>query len=259
MQRKIGVIDSGIGGLTVVKALQEILPNEELVYFGDNKNCPYGNRSKEEIKHLTKDILRFMEQREVKVVALACNTISTVFDALDQFSFPIIDIITPTIEDLKNMDVDNLGIIGTEATIKSNTYQKLLNNDNYEIITEPSKDLASIIDRGLFDSQEIRDTIQSHMDNMNKIEDIDNVVLACTHFPIVEDIFKAFYPQIKYINPGFKQAEAIKAYLSKNKLLNLQGNGSIEIMTSGHMEIYKKVVEKLGIRNIKQISTTQLI
>lgn len=259
MQRKIGVIDSGIGGLTVVKELQKLLPNEELIYFGDNKNVPYGNKSEEEIRYLTGNILEFMEKREVKVVALACNTISTVFNEVNQFSFPIIDIVTPTTHDLKNMDVDNLGIIGTEATIKSNMYQDLLKNGKYKITTEPSKDLASIIDRGMFDSQEIRETIKSHMDNINKIGDIYNLVLACTHYPIVDDIFKEFYPQINYINPGFKQAEAIKEYLSKNNLLNPQGNGHIEIITSGDIEIYEKVVEKLGIRNISQISTVSLV
>lgn len=259
MQRKIGVIDSGIGGLTVVKELQKLLPREELIYFGDNKNVPYGNKTEEEIKILTNDILKFMEKREVKVVAFACNTISTVFDEGDQFSFPIIDIVRPTIEELKNMNVDNLAIIGTEATIKSNMYQNLLKNDKFKITTEPSKDLASIIDRGLFDSQEIREIIKRHMDNINKPKNINNLVLACTHYPIVDDIFKEFYPQINYINPGLKQAEAVRDYLSKNNLLNPEGDGSIEIITSGEIEIYEKVVEKLGIKNINQISTVNLI
>lgn len=259
MQKKIGVIDSGIGGLTVVKALQQLLPKEELVYFGDNKNCPYGNKTEKQIKYLTRDILKFMEKRQVKIVALACNTISTIFDEHDLFSFPIVDIVTPTAEHIKNMDVDNLGIIGTEMTIKSNAYQRLLEDEDYEIIAEPSKDLASLVDKGLFDSQEIRDTIKVHMDNINKREEINNLVLGCTHYPIVEDIFSETYPQINYINPGFAQAKAIKTYLIKNNLLNPQGNGSLEIMTSGELDIYEKVVEKLELKNIEQISTVNLI
>lgn len=259
MQRKIGVIDSGIGGLTVVKALQKLLPNEELIYFGDNKNCPYGNRSEDEIRYLTRDILKYLEKRQVKVVALACNTISTVFDEMDKYSFPIIDIVSPTVNHIKNMGVDNLGVLGTEVTIKSNTYQRLLKNENYEIIAESSKELASIIDKGLFDSQEIRHIIKKHMDNILERGDIYNLVLACTHYPIVEDIFYENNPQLNYVNPGFQQAKAIKTYLIKNKLLNPQGNGSLEIITSGDIEIYEKVVEKLELRNISQISRTQLI
>lgn len=259
MQRKIGVIDSGIGGLTVVKALQKLLPNEELIYFGDNKNCPYGNRSEDEIRYLTRDILKYLERRQVKVVALACNTISTVFDEMDNYNFPIIDIVSPTVEHIKNMGVDNLAVLGTEVTIKSNSYQRLLKNDNYEIITESSRELASIIDKGLFDSQEIRDIIKKHMDNILEKEDIYNLVLACTHYPIVEDIFYENNPQLNYINPGFQQAKSIKTYLIKNNLLNSQGSGSLEIVTTGDIEIYEKLVEKLELRNVSQISTIQLI
>lgn len=259
MQRKIGVIDSGIGGLTVVKALQKLLPNEELIYFGDNKNCPYGNRSEDEIRYLTRDILKYLERRQVKVVALACNTISTVFDEMDNYNFPIIDIVSPTVEHIKNMGVDNLAVLGTEVTIKSNSYQRLLKNDNYEIITESSRELASIIDKGLFDSQEIRDIIKKHMDNILEKEDIYNLVLACTHYPIVEDIFYENNPQLNYINPGFQQAKSIKTYLIKNNLLNSQGSGSLEIVTTGDIEIYEKLVEKLELRNVSQTSTIQLI
>lgn len=259
MHRKIGVIDSGIGGLTVVKALQKLLPNEELIYFGDNKNCPYGNRREDEIKYLTKDILKYLENKDVKVVAIACNTISTILDDEDEWNFPIIDIVTPTVRHIKKMGVDNLGIIGTEATIKSNVYQRLLKNDEYEIIAESSKNLASLIDRGLFDSQDIRDTIRGHMENIFKRQDIYNLVLACTHYPIAEDIFYEIYPQINYINPGFQQAKAIKTYLIENKLLNPNGKGSLEINTSGDIAIYERLVKKLNLKNVERISTTNLV
>lgn len=259
MERKIGVIDSGIGGLTVAKALQELLPNEEIVYFGDNKNVPYGNKRKEEIQNLTRDILGFLENRDVKIVALACNTISSVFDEKDDFKFPIVDIISPTIEYLKDLDVDKLGILGTEMTVKSNIYQSLLEKEKYKIVSESSKDLASLVDRGHFDSSVIRESIKRSMENIQKYGDINNLVLACTHYPIVESIFKDIYPHVNYINPSFTQAQAIKDYLNENNLLNPQGKGSIEIMTSGDREIYESVVEKLGIRNVERISRIQLI
>lgn len=259
MKKKIGVLDSGIGGLTTVKALQELLPGEDIVYFGDNKNVPYGNRSKEEIRGLTNNILKFLEAKEVKLAALACNTISTVFDEEDSFKFKIIDIVTPTVETIKNSDVDSLGVIATEMTIKSNMYQELLKNDAYEVIGEASKTLAALIDKGLFDSEEIRETIKTHMDNIFERSTINNLILGCTHYPIVENIFKDFYPQVNYINPGFNQAKAIENYLSTNNLLNKQKTGSVEINTSGDIEIYEKVVEKLGIKNIKQISTVNLV
>lgn len=259
MERKIGVIDSGIGGLTVAKALQDLLPYEDIVYFGDNINVPYGNRSKDEIKNLTGNILRFLELRQVKLVALACNTISSVFDEEDEYKFPIVDIISPTIEDLRDLHVDKLGILGTEMTIKSKVYQNLLGNGTYEIIAEPSKDLASLIDKGLFESEEIRNSIKKAMKSIKSQGDVNKVVLACTHYPIVENIFKELYPHVDYINPGFTQAQAIKDYLRKNNLFNPQGKGSIEILTSGDIDIYERLVEKLEIKNVESISTVKLI
>ena len=261
MKRKIGVLDSGIGGLTTAKALQGLLPNEDIVYFGDNKNVPYGNKTEEEIKLLTSEILKFMESKDVKVVALACNTISTLVDdeMKAKFDYKIIDIVRPTVDYIKDLGVDSLGVIATEVTIKSNMYQRLLRDQDYEVIGEPSKDLAAQVDKGLFDSQEIRDTIKTHMDNIFKRQAINNLVLGCTHYPIVEDIFKEISPQVNYINPGYQQAKAVKAYLQENNLLNSQDKGSIEIITSGDIDIYEKVVEKLEIVNVKGISRVQLI
>ena len=97
MGKKIGVLDSGIGGLTTVKSLQDLLPGEDIIYFGDNKNVPYGNKSKDEILALTLKMIDFFKENDVKIVAIACNTISTLIDSYkDRYDFPIVDIISPT-------------------------------------------------------------------------------------------------------------------------------------------------------------------
>src|SRR5699024_3249190 len=106
---------------------------------------------------------------------------------------------------------------------------------------------------------EVRDSIMKLMDDMLQVKDIYNLVLACTHYPIVDDVFYELYPQINYINPAAQQAKAIDTYLRTNKLFNAQGAGNLEIMTSGDIEIYEKLVEKLSLTNVKQIATANLV
>jgi glutamate racemase len=258
MSKSIGVLDSGIGGLTVVSALQKQLPGEDIVYFGDNKNCPYGNRSAEEILSLTMDMLDFMKSKDVKIVAIACNTISTLIDSYkDKYDFPIIDIISPTVDHIIKMDTYNVGIIGTEFTIKTGTYQKMLleKNPDIRIIGEGSKSLAGLVDAGKFDDPETREVIQTHINNMMEKGDIYNLVLACTHYPIVEDVFLDIAPELKLINPAFQQAKAIREHLYQNNLLSNKEVGTLEIYSSGDTNVYTKVIEKLNLKNIKSINT----
>lgn len=256
MNKKIGVIDSGIGGLTTVKALQMLLPGEDIVYFGDNKNMPYGNRSGEEILELTMNILRFMEKQNVKIVGIACNTISSLIDRFkNEFDFPIIDIITPTVDSIIKMDTYSISIIGTEFTVTSGLYQKLLleKNPDISITAEGSKTLAALIDAGKFDNPETRQVISLHINNLIGKGDLYNLILGCTHFPIVENVFRDVAPHLNLINPGFIQAKAIREYLHNNNLLKDTDNGTFEIFTSGETDIYNKVIERLNLKNVKNI------
>ncbi len=261
MDRRIGVIDSGIGGLTVVKSIQQLIPGEDIIYFGDNINVPYGNRTKEEILALTMDILHFMERKNVKVVAIACNTISALIDVFkDKFTFPIIDIIHPTVEQIIKMDTYNLSILGTEFTINSKIYQNLLKerNPDISISVEGSRDLAALIDRGDFDSAEIKKIISKHINNLQNKGDVYNLVLACTHYPIVDNIFREITPEIKIIDPGFEQAKAIRAYLHNNHLEKKTPNGLLEINTSGNTQVYELVIQKLKLKNVTCIKSTKI-
>ncbi|WFA08367.1 glutamate racemase [Tissierella sp. Yu-01] len=258
MNRHIGVLDSGIGGLTVVKELQRQLPGEDIVYFGDNRNCPYGNRSEEEILSLTMDMLEFMKSEGVKIVAIACNTISTLIDSYkDKYDFPIIDIIRPTVDHIINMNTYNIAIIATEFTIKTGAYEKQLlkKNSDINIINEGSKLLAGLVDAGKFDDSQTKEVIETHINNMSAKGDLYNLVLGCTHFPIVEDVFLSLAPELNIINPAFQQAKAIRQYLHKENLLNDKEQGSLDIYTSGDTEVYSKVIERLNLKNIKGITT----
>ena len=261
MKKPIGVLDSGIGGLTVAAAMQKLMPSEDIVYFGDSKNLPYGNRTEEEIYILTMSMLKFLEERNVKLVAIACNTISVIASRFKcKLPFPVIDIITPTVEHIDRMGAERLAIFATEFTIKMGSYEKLLRDKrpDIEVFNESSRSLATLIDHGEFESSDTYDTVKLHLDSLKNKGEIYNVVLACTHYPIVEDIFLDIDPSLNYINPGFQQAKAIRSQLHDMGTLEKNGLGSIEIYTSGDETIYKKTADKLGIRRIKNIKNQSI-
>ncbi|MCK9216842.1 MAG: glutamate racemase [Firmicutes bacterium] len=261
MERQIGVLDTGVGGLSVVSSLQKLLHNENILYFGDSKNNPYGNKDEEEILNLTMRILEFMEKSDLKLIVIACNTISTVIkNYKEKFKFPIIDIITPTVKYIKELKINDIALLGTEFTIKSGIYQKLLKKDNKDIriISNSSRTLAAMIDSGDFSSKKVKDTIEVYLESTLSEENIHNIALVCTHYPIVQDLFFEIAPDMNYIDPGYQQALAVKEYLTKNNLLNKKGSGSLNIFTSGEKKIYIKVKEKLGLTNLLELNEIKL-
>src|SRR5690606_38253196 len=160
--------------------------------------------------------------------------------------FPIIDIIRPTVDHIISMNTYNVAIIATEFTIKTGAYEKQLlkKNPDINIINEGSKLLAGLVDTGKFDDPETKEVIETYIDNMSAKGDLYNLVLACTQFPIVENLFLDLGPGLNIINPAFQQAKAIRQYLYKNDLLNDKEQGSLNIYTSGDTEVYSKVIER---------------
>jgi glutamate racemase len=260
-KRPIGVIDSGIGGLTVIDSIQKILPSEDIIYFGDNINVPYGNRQEEEIYELTIKMLKFLEKKNVKLVAIACNTISAISKEFEgKLNYPIIDIVEPTIDHIIKSGIGKIAIFGTEFTINKKVYEKKLKerSQNMEIFSIKSRELAKLIDQGKFDSFETIECLKDRINAIKESGDIYNVVLACTHYPIIEDLFYKIDSNLNYINPAIHEAVAVKHYLKDNDMLNTEGKGNISIYTTGDIEIYKKVLKKLNLKKAKKIKVTYL-
>ncbi len=251
---KIGVIDTGVGGLTVLGELVKVFPNEDFIYYGDSANCPYGNRDTEDILELTKAMLRYMEREGVKIVIVACNTISAIIDLYkDLFPFEIISIIDPVCKVLATEENPKIGITATHFTINSGSYDKILKTykKNIEIIGSGSSHLADYVDRGDVEealiNKEIKEVVGAILE---KSPDITQVVLACTHFPIILKNFTNTFPQINFRNPASYQAMAVKDYLKSHSLENPQIKGNVIIHSSGETHQYKAVCSKLGIDNV---------
>lgn len=246
----IGVMDSGIGGLTVVRELQRILPGEDIIYFGDSANCPYGNKTAEQIISLSRNMLSFLGKSGVKITAIACNTISTLVEQLTpDFDFKIIGIVSPAADYVAREHVKSVGLIATEFTVSTKNYDKLIHahDPSIEVVGKGSPLLAALVDRGDFNERDINTEIKTQIDNILARQKVDHVILGCTHYPIVEDNFKCCYPNITFINPALEQANAVKSYLAENDGLSGSERGSFTICTSGDTEVYINVSKRLGL------------
>lgn len=249
----IGVMDSGVGGLTVVHEIQRQLPNENIVYFGDSKNMPYGNKEPKEIVTLSKKIIRFLESQRVKVILLACNTISSQLEEIIPLTeVPIFDIIYPgCLAALEGKPEKGIGLIATEATVRSNIYSHTLQSLNPDVpfVSNGSKELARLIEGNEGDTEKLEKVIRLAIDPILVRKPIQNLILGCTHYPIVSEDIQKLYPQLKLIDPAVKMVSIVKGFLEKNKLLSTNSNPSLNIYTSGQMDSFLPFLDQLDIRN----------
>ena len=251
-ERPIGVLDSGVGGLTVVRRLQQLLPHEDVVYFGDSANVPYGNRSEDEIFELTMKMIRFLADRQAKCIAIACNTISTLIGRLRaEEPCPLVSIVEAGANYVVKEDLPRIGLIATEFTVKKGTYDTRIHSHKpqCEIISKGSPNLAALIDRGDFDDDAINAEIRENVDAILAKAPVEYLMLSCTHFPIVADNFRACYPQLKLIDPAEQQAVSVGLLLDERGWRNGQErSGALSIYTTGDPAVYETVAGRLGLR-----------
>lgn len=222
---KIGVFDSGIGGLTVVKEINKVLPNENIVYFGDTARVPYGSKSRDTIIRYSKQILEFLKTKDIKVLVIACNTASAyaLNELKKDLNIPIIGVIKPGAKAaLKNTKNKKIGIIGTRATVSSGIYTEILSSYDSEIkvIEKACPLLVPLVEEGLFYDRITKDMIERYTLGL-KSEYIDTLVLACTHYPLLYDtFFELMGTKIKLINPAKETAKELFNLLKEKDLLN---------------------------------------
>lgn len=260
--RAIGIIDSGVGGLTVVKQFRQHLPQENIIYFGDSANVPYGNKEETEIYKLTKTMVDFLIYKDVKLIVVACNTISSILDKYFQdYQIPIIGIIRPTVDYLLKEDIDLLGIIATKFTIESGVYQQLIEESNKKVklVTESSSELATLIDSADYEQDQVDRLIDLHMTNMTRKEDLEDIVLACTHYAHVMDAFKKRLEGVNFIDPAYQQTLYAKQLMEERGILGENLEAEFQIFTSGTKEGYMKMLSNLSIEGPVRINKLKTI
>lgn len=223
-RQPIGMFDSGVGGLTVFSEIVKELPNEDIVYLGDTKNFPYGSKSKEAIIELSKKCVEFLISKNVKLIIIACGTAtSQSLETLQKiYNVPIIGIIEPTIYSLKQEEnnIENIGVIATQGTIKSKAWEKCIldNLENVKVYNKACSLLAPMAEEGWVNNEVAYYTIKEYMKEFNNI---DKLILGCTHYPLFKDLIqKELGEKVDIINTGEKLAKYLKSYLIENNMQN---------------------------------------
>ena len=181
---RVGVFDSGIGGLTILKSLLENHPNNEYIYFGDTLNIPYGEKTNDQLKDLSDKIIRFLISKKVDMIVIACGTISSsIYDEIkNKYDVPIYDIINPITNQLKKLKIKKALLIATDKTIESKTFEEKLKSANMELYTQACPKFVPIIEHKSKDLLEIE--LGEYLYQYKNL-DIEVVIPGCTHYPII--------------------------------------------------------------------------
>lgn len=224
--KMIGVFDSGIGGLTVVKEIWKILGPYQIIYFGDTAHAPYGNRGEETIKKFTQQGIDFLSKKGVKIIVIACHTASAVYqDLFKNHHLPILEMVSPTVEAAinclnqeKKIKSKKIGILATSATVNSKIYEREIQKKclDCQIFSSSAPLLVPLIEQGWTKKIETKRILKKYLRPL-KNKRVNCLVLACTHYPLIEQLIKIkMGPSTHVINPGREMAQQLKGYLEKH-------------------------------------------
>ena len=249
---KIGLFDSGIGGITVLKEIIKILPNENYIYYSDSKNNPYGDKTDEEIKQLCDNIVKYLITKKCKIIVIACNTASS--KAADFLRKKYSEMIFIAIEPAYKMVYDYAYekptlVMATKGTIEGEKFKLLLKKyDNHKTYLAPCVGLANKIENG--NKEEIKKYLAENIEiYKGKVE---NVVLGCTHYPLIIDEIKEVLGQVKFFNGAPNLAKHLKEILKEKNLLNDIGNCEIEFEDSQHLKEKEEKFFQILKKNFKE-------
>lgn len=220
--KPIGVFDSGLGGLTVVKEIRKVLPNENIIYLGDTARIPYGTRSRETVIKFALEDAEFLADKNVKCIVIACNTASALaFLSVKKKSVvPVFDVITSGSYDaVRNTGTKRIGVIGTRATIGSMAYEKTIKkiDPSIRVYSQPAPLLVPLIEEGVIRGSLLKSLLRGYLKDF-KQKNIDILILGCTHYPIIYSEIKYEAGNIKLINPGKYLSQNLKSFLDDGKL-----------------------------------------
>ena len=221
--RPIGVFDSGLGGLTVVKALKGLLPNESILYFGDTARLPYGVKSKDLVTQYSKQIINFLIKKNAKMIVVACNTATAMaLNTLkkDFKDIPIVGVIEPGSEQAILTTINNkIGVIGTIATINSKAYEQSIKEKDIEIdlISKACPLFVPFVEEGLIEGEAINEVAQHYLSSFNN--KVDTLILGCTHYPLLKNVISKNTKQITLIDSASVVAKEAYKKLQKHRLL----------------------------------------
>ncbi|MGM0652235.1 MAG: glutamate racemase [Bacillota bacterium] len=256
--KAIGVIDSGVGGLTVVKEISRRLPQERIIYFGDTARMPYGPRSYSDVRRFAFEMIEFLNHQGVKMLVVACNSATAAGLSAYQANCeqPVLGVIEPGVRSaIGRSKSGRIGVIGTVGTINSSEYEKALHkkNINLHVVSKACPLFVLLVENNLVETPEARKVAQEYLAPFVE-ENIDALILGCTHYPLMEALIQEVVgPSVKLINSAEEIAAEVESILVDNKMANpLDSDGArYRFFVSGGPEPFEEVGAKLLNREIK--------
>lgn len=249
-QKPIGVFDSGIGGLTILRALRRTLPHEHFIYFGDSANVPYGGKSKAAVTRLSLAVAQFLATQDVKLIVVACNTASA--QALStlqrQMNIPVMGVIEPgaarALQVTKN---HRIAVLGTQGTVESKAYVKAIQKQQKQAVVfqQACPLFVPLAEEGFGRKPAAELIAREYLLPVQKSK-ADTVILGCTHYPILKDLIaRIMGPCVTLVDSSETVAAAAKAFLQQQKWLALKGRGSVTLYASDAPQKFTKSARKL--------------
>jgi len=257
--RPIGVFDSGLGGLTVVKELRRLLPNEDIVYFGDTGRVPYGTKSRETVTRYALQDIEFLRGKNVKMVVIACNTVSAVLPAeiTEKFDFPYVSVLIPAVNAaVKRTRNGKIGVICTSATAKSGAYETSIRKiiPDIAVITKACPLFVPLVESGWFqkDNKVAALVAEEYLSPLRALS-IDTCILGCTHYPYLHDIIDStFEHKVALIDSGRETAAVVKSVLEQKELLSdSESEGKCGFFVSDSVETFTELAGKFLLTDIQ--------
>lgn len=263
-ENPIGVFDSGIGGLTVVKHLSTGLPNEHIVYFGDTARVPYGSKSNATVIEYSIQDTNFLLHKNVKIVVVACNTASSIAlpDLQKKFKVPVIGVILPGANLAVNKTQNGkIGVIGTRATINNQAYSKAIKkiNNKIEVFEKACPLFVPLAEEGWTHHRATYEIAEEYLKELREKE-IDTLVLGCTHYPILADVIQEVIgSNVKLIDSGVATAEVIKSEIHKSGLQSASTvQGNLDLFVSDIPTKFQEVAELFLGKAVKAVIKVDL-
>lgn len=262
-RRPIGVFDSGLGGLTVVKSLRLVLPGESIIYFGDTARLPYGNKSQKLIETYSQQIANFLIEKEAKIIVVACNTASSLaLEKLDDtLSVPVIGVIEPGVEKaLRTTKNGYVGVIGTVATIESGVYeQELMRAENsIVVLSQPCPLFVPLVEEGWIEGQVPELAAATYLKGINA-EDVDTIILGCTHYPLLKGVIQSqANSETVLVDSAEVVARAVQKVLINKDLQTDNQEGTLECFVTDVPVRFEVVARRFLGSPIEHVSTVNL-
>lgn len=241
--RPIGIFDSGVGGLTVVKSLISELPGESFLYLGDTANVPYGNKSREQLFHYATQIIDFFLAQDVKAIVVACGTHSSITlpSLQDECPVPIIGVLKPGVKAASKISKNKkIGVLATQATVNSLAYSLALNSLilDLQVSEVACPRFVPLVETALLDSDECRQAVKEYIEPLVEA-DVDTIILGCTHYPFLSPLINEYTKnKIFLVDPAYETICELKKILQENTMFNDDECGRRDFLVSGDAESF---------------------